>query len=72
MLSWPTTPAPSGGYQKLNTLGVWGLNGGLDREVIEFSSKTFADLGMIKRRVTYEELVDPSVVAGVIGELGRF
>ena len=33
---------------------------------------TFAELGMIKRRVTYEEMVDPSVVAGVIGELGRF
>ena len=58
--------------EKLNTLGVWGVNGGLEREVIEFSSKTFAELGMIKRRVTYEELVDPSIVTGVIGELGRF
>lgn len=58
--------------EKLNALGVWGVNGGLDREVIAFSSKTFAELGMVKRQVTYEELVDPSVVTAVVGELGRF
>lgn len=58
--------------EKLNALGVWGVNGGLDREVLEFSSKTFAQLGMVKRPVTYEEMVDPSIVAAVIGEIGRF
>jgi NitT/TauT family transport system substrate-binding protein len=58
--------------EKLNTLGVWGMNGGLEREVLEFSSKTFAELGMVKRGVAYEEMVDPSVVAAVMAELGRF
>lgn len=57
--------------EKLNEQNVWGLNGGLEREVFEFSSKTFADLGMVKRAVPYEEMVDPSVVAAVLRELGR-
>jgi hypothetical protein len=50
---------------------VWGINGGLERDVLEFSSRTFAELGMVKRAVTYDEMVDASIVAAVIGELGR-
>jgi hypothetical protein len=50
---------------------VWGLNCGLDREVFAFSAKTFADLVMVKRAVTYEELVDPSIVEAVLKEMGR-
>src|SRR5262249_11476142 len=57
--------------EKLNQLNVWGLNGGLDREVFAFSAKTFAELGMVKRAVTYEELVDPSIVEAVLKEVGR-
>jgi ABC-type nitrate/sulfonate/bicarbonate transport system substrate-binding protein len=57
--------------EKLNGLNVWGLNGGVEREVLEFSSKTFAELGMVKRGVAYEEIVDPSIVAAVLREVGR-
>jgi NitT/TauT family transport system substrate-binding protein len=57
--------------ERLNALSVWGINGGLEREVLEFSSRTFAELGMVKRAVTYDEMVDASIVAAVIGELGR-
>ncbi len=57
--------------ERLNALGVWGINGGLERDVLEFSAKTFAELGMVKRAVTYEEMVDTSIVAAVIGEIGR-
>jgi NitT/TauT family transport system substrate-binding protein len=57
--------------EKLNILGVWGVNGGLEHKVIEFSTETFFDLGMIKRKVSYEEVVDPSFVDRVIAEVGR-
>jgi ABC-type nitrate/sulfonate/bicarbonate transport system substrate-binding protein len=57
--------------EKLNALGVWGTNGGLDRKVIDFSAETFFDLGMIKRKVGYDEVVDPSFVDRVIAEVGR-
>jgi hypothetical protein len=57
--------------ERLNALGVWGINGGLEREVLHFSSRTFAEIGMVKRAVTYDEMLDASIVAAVIGELGR-
>lgn len=57
--------------EKLNTLGVWGVNGGLERKVIEFSAATFSELGMITRNVGYGEVVEPSFVERVLGVVGR-
>ena len=54
----------------LNDQGVWGTNGGLGREVTEFSSKTYHSLGAISRPITYEEIVDRSLVDEVIKDLG--
>lgn len=55
----------------MTKLGVWGLNGGLDRNVFDFTAQTYLDLGEIAKPVKYEELIDPSLVQTALKELGE-
>jgi ABC-type nitrate/sulfonate/bicarbonate transport system substrate-binding protein len=57
--------------QALNRLNVWGVNGGLEPEVTEFTAKLAHDLGSIKRAVSVSEVIDQSIVEKLIGEMGK-
>ncbi len=56
---------------ELNATKVWGINGGIERQITEFSTKTFFDLGAISGAPPYETIVDTSIVDAVIKEIGR-
>ena len=56
---------------QLARLGVWGINGGLDRDVIEFSEKTYRDNKDITAPVPYDKIVDTSLVDDSLKALGK-
>ena len=56
----------------LNRLNVWGVNGGLEPEITEFTVKLAYDLGSIKRPLGVGEVIDRSIVEKLLGEMGRF
>jgi len=56
---------------ELNATKVWGINGGIERQITEFSTKTFFDLGAISGAPPYDTIVDTSIVDAVIKEIGR-
>lgn len=57
--------------KKVTALGVWGVNGGIDREVIEFSHKVYRESGDVTADVPYEKLVDTSLVDASLKVLGK-
>lgn len=56
---------------KLNAQKVWGVNGGIERETVEFTAKTYNELAVLPSKPTYEQLVEPSLVEAVLKEIGR-
>lgn len=56
---------------KLNAQKVWGINGGIERDKIEFTATTYNDLAILPSKPSYEQLVDPSLVEAAIKEIGR-
>ncbi len=46
----------------LNATNVWGVNGGLEPEVVTFTSEVSLNLGMVKRNVKAEEIYEPALV----------
>jgi NitT/TauT family transport system substrate-binding protein len=57
--------------KKINSMGVWGVNGGIDRDVIEFSHKVYRESGDLTRDVAYEQVVDTSLVDASLKDLGK-
>jgi NitT/TauT family transport system substrate-binding protein len=57
--------------KKINTLGVWGVNGGINKEVLDFSQKVYRDSGDVTQDVPYDKLVDASLVEASLKELGK-
>ncbi len=57
---------------RVNKLGIWGVDGGLDRKIIDYTAGVYFDEGIVSRKVTFEELVDTSLVEEAIRDLGRF
>jgi NitT/TauT family transport system substrate-binding protein len=58
--------------RRVNKLGVWGVNGGLERSVIDYTVSTYVEQGMLPRMLSYDQLVDTSLVESVIADVGRF
>lgn len=56
--------------KKVTALGVWGVNGGIDRPVLDFSEKVYRDSGDVTADVPYEKLVDTSLVDASLKTLG--
>lgn len=54
----------------LDKLGVWGVNGGLEAEVTEFTAKLAHELGSIKRQLAVAEVIDRLIVEKVLAESG--
>ena len=55
----------------LNRDKVWGVNGGLDREVTDFTIKFTLDSKMVPTPVTYEQVVDTSMVDAALARAGK-
>jgi NitT/TauT family transport system substrate-binding protein len=50
---------------------VWGINGGLERDVTDFTIKFTLDSKMVPTPVTYEQVVDPSLVNSALARTGK-
>lgn len=57
---------------KLNEIGVWGVNGGANADVIGYTAKLSADLGMVDREVTVKEALDSSLAEKVLSKIGKY
>ena len=56
---------------KESGLGIWGINGGLDRDILEYTYTTYRESGDIKADVTIDKIVDTSLVDAALKELGK-
>jgi ABC-type nitrate/sulfonate/bicarbonate transport system substrate-binding protein len=54
----------------LNATNVWGVDGGLQPDVVTFTSEVALALGMVKRPIKPEEVYDPSLVNEVLKKVG--
>lgn len=57
--------------KKINSMGVWGVNGGLDKSVLDFSQKVYRESGDVTQDVPYDKLVDSSIVDAALKEVGK-
>lgn len=55
----------------LNRDNVWGVNGGLEREVTDFTIKFTLDSKMMPNSVSYDQVVDPSLVEAALARTGK-
>lgn len=55
----------------LNSDNVWPINGGLDREVTDFTVKFALEYGLVKGALRTEQVIDPRIVNAVMPRLGR-
>jgi ABC-type nitrate/sulfonate/bicarbonate transport system substrate-binding protein len=55
----------------LNDAKVWGVNGGIDPEVTNFTAPLAATLKSASREIKAQELLDRSIVERILAELGR-
>lgn len=56
--------------QELNRMGVWGIDGGLDPEIVRFTAEVERDLGSLSRLVAADEVYDRSLIDVALGKLG--
>ncbi len=56
--------------RELNSINAWGANGGLDREMVSFTSNASVEWKMIRRAVTPDEIIDERVVKAALAEMG--
>ena len=54
----------------LNATSVWCLDGGLQPDVVTFTSEVALALGMVKRSIKPEEVYDPVLVNEVLKKIG--
>jgi len=54
----------------LNATNVWGVDGGLQPDVVTFTSEVAMNLGMVKRPIKPEEVYDPSLVREALQKIG--
>lgn len=57
--------------KKVTALEVWGVNGGIDRDVLDFSEKIYRESGDVTADVPYDKLVDASLVEASLKTLGK-
>lgn len=57
--------------KKINSMKVWGVNGGIDKDVIEFSHKVYRESGDLTKDVAYNQVVDTSLVDASLKDLGK-
>jgi NitT/TauT family transport system substrate-binding protein len=57
--------------KKINSMKVWGVNGGIDKDVLDFSQKVYRESGDVTADVPYDKLVDSSLVDASLKDLGK-
>lgn len=69
----PDTPLDliKSAISQMNDLDLWGVNGGLDPDVIEFTARLGREMGVLKQGANLEQAVDSSIVDKVLAEAGR-
>ena len=58
--------------RELTKQKLWGVNGGLDREITDFTVKLSLDMGELKTPLRHEQVMDDSINDAVLKKLGRF
>ena len=58
--------------RELNALGVWGVNGGIPSEITDFTAATYLQYGVIKKAVFRDQVLDTSIIAPIIKEMGAY
>jgi hypothetical protein len=56
--------------KELNAINAWGTNGGIDREMVTFTSDALVTWKMLPRAVTADELTDDRFVKAALSEMG--
>jgi NitT/TauT family transport system substrate-binding protein len=57
---------------RLNATKVWGVNGGVDPEVTEFTVKVQMEMGGLKKKLTAKDVLDRSLVEEVLAVIGPY
>jgi ABC-type nitrate/sulfonate/bicarbonate transport system substrate-binding protein len=58
--------------KELTAQKLWGVNGGLDRDITDFTVKLAYDMGEIKTPLKHEQVMDDSINDAVLKKLGKF
>lgn len=58
--------------RQLNDLKVWGVDGGTDPKVMEFTEKMNRDIGVQTRTIAVKDALDGSIAEEVVKELGPY
>ena len=56
----------------LNSIPVWGVNGGIPNEITEFTAEKYLEYGVLKKAISRDQVLDASIVEPIIKELGTF
>jgi hypothetical protein len=56
----------------LTAQNLWGVNGGLDREITDFTVMLAFDMAEIKTQFKHEQVMDDTINEAVLKKLGRF
>ena len=51
---------------------VWGVNGGVDPEITEFTVKVQMEMGGLKKKLTAADVLDRTLVEEVLAEIGPY
>lgn len=57
--------------RQLTEQKLWGVNGGLDRNITDFTVKLAFDMGEIKTQLKHEQVMDDSINDAVLKKIGR-
>ena len=58
--------------RELTKQKLWGVNGGLDREITDFTVKLSLEMGELKTPLKHEQVMDDSINDAVLKKLGKF
>ena len=59
-------------FRQLNEDGVWGLDGGIEPSITEFSIKVQKEMGDLKEDLSVTQVIDRSLVEEVLKEIGPY
>jgi len=57
--------------REMNQLKLWGVNGGMESEIIDFSANLASDMGVLKRKLAPGEGLDRSFAEKAVAQLGK-
>lgn len=58
--------------KRLNATNVWGVDGGVEPHITEFTVKVQMEMGGLKQKLTVDDVLDRSLVDEVLAEIGPY